>query len=172
VELTVNYRTPSEIMDLAGRVLEAAAPRVRPPESVRTTGVLPRIITAAGSLDERVAEVTRDEVAAVTGDERSGGSVAVICPPSLLEPVGAAFARAHVGFGSVSAGALDETVTLVPLEAAKGLEFDSVVVVEPGRLVAETAGGLRSLYVALTRATRRLSIVHAEPLPSPLASAG
>jgi DNA helicase IV len=159
-------------MALAGRVLEAAAPNTQPPESVRTTGVAPRILGAAGPLDERVADVTREEVAAVTHREAPGGNVAVICPPSLLESVGAALARARVGFGSVAAGALDETVTLVPVEAAKGLEFDSVVVVEPSRLVAEAAGGLRSLYVALTRATRRLSIVHADALPSPLASAG
>ena len=171
VELTVNYRTPSEIMDLAGRVLEAAAPHLRQPESVRTTGVAPRIIAATGPLDERVAQVTREEVAVVTGEEAAGGTVAVICPPSLLEPVGAALGRARVDFGSLAGGALDEVVTLVPLEAAKGLEFDSVVVVEPGRLVIEAAGGLRSLYVALTRATRRLSIVHAEALPAPLALA-
>jgi superfamily I DNA/RNA helicase len=89
----------------------------------------------------------------------------------LLDPVGAALARVGVEFGSLAGGALDETVTLVPIEAAKGLEFDSVVVVEPGQLVDEAAGGLRSLYVALTRATRRLSIVHADALPSPLALA-
>jgi DNA helicase IV len=172
VELTVNYRTPSEIMDLAGRVLDGAAPHVRPPESVRTTGFGPRIIAAPDRLDERVAQVTREEVAVVTGEEPAGGTVAVICPPSLLEPVGVALARAGVDFGSLAGGALDETVTLVPIEAAKGLEFDSVVVVEPALLVAEAAGGLRSLYVALTRATRRLSIVHAGALPSPLALAG
>ena len=171
VELTVNYRTPSEIMDLAGRVLEAAAPHLRPPESVRTTGVAPRIITTVDPLAEQVARVTREEVAVVTGEEGAGGTVAVICPPSLLEPVGAALVRAGVDFGSLAGGALDETVTLVPLEAAKGLEFDSVVVVEPGRLVVEAAGGLRSLYVAMTRATRRLSIVHADALPSPVALA-
>jgi DNA helicase IV len=171
VELTVNYRTPSEVMDLARRVLEAAAPHLRPPESVRTTGVAPRIIAAAAPLDERVAQVTRAEVAIVNGEEATGGTVAVICPPSLLEPVGAALARVGVEFGSLAGGALDETVTLVPIEAAKGLEFDSVVVAEPGRLVDEAAGGLRSLYVALTRATRRLSIVHADALPSPLALA-
>jgi hypothetical protein len=48
------------------------------------------------------------------------------------------------------------------------LEFDSVVVVEPAGLVAEGAQGLRSLYVALTRPTRRLAVVHAAPLPGPL----
>ncbi|HSS11109.1 MAG TPA: ATP-binding domain-containing protein, partial [Acidimicrobiales bacterium] len=169
VELTVNYRTPSEIMDLAERVLEVAAPHMQPPESVRATGVPPRIIAAARSLEEEVARVTTEEAAIASGESASGGSVAVICPPSLLTSVAGALTDAQVAFGTVGAGALDDTVTVVPLEAAKGLEFDSVVVVEPSRLVAEAAGGLRSLYVALTRATRRLSVVHAEPLPAPLA---
>jgi DNA helicase IV len=62
-------------------------------------------------------------------------------------------------------------VTLVPIEVAKGLEFDSVVVVEPARLVREAPQGLRALYVALTRATKRLAIVHAEPLPGVLQAA-
>ncbi len=61
-------------------------------------------------------------------------------------------------------------MTLVAVGAVKGLEFDSVVVVEPSRIVSESAQGLRALYVALTRATRRLSIVHAESLPEPLIS--
>jgi DNA helicase IV len=77
--------------------------------------------------------------------------------------------EAGVEFGSLEAGALDDTVTLVAVGTVKGLEFDSVVVVEPSRIVAESAQGLRALYVALTRATRRLSIVHSEPLPDSLA---
>jgi DNA helicase IV len=167
VELTVNYRTPSEVMDLAARVLKVAAPQMRSPESVRTTGVVPRIVEAVTSIVDQVAQVTIEETAIVSG---RGGTVVVICPPSLFESVAAGLTEVHIEFGTVAAGALDDAVTLVPLEAAKGLEFDSVVVVEPSRLVAEAAGGLRSLYVALTRATRRLSIVHAEPLPSPLVS--
>jgi DNA helicase IV len=56
----------------------------------------------------------------------------------------------------------------VPVRLVKGLELDSVVVVEPARIVADEAQGLRALYVALTRSTRRLTVVHAEPLPPPL----
>jgi DNA helicase IV len=63
---------------------------------------------------------------------------------------------------------LDHPVTLVPVSLVKGLELDGVVVVEPGRIVAEESQGLRALYVALTRATKRLTVVHAEPLPAAL----
>jgi DNA helicase IV len=59
----------------------------------------------------------------------------------------------------------------LPLATAKGLEFDAVVVVEPARLVREAPQGLRALFVALTRPTRSLTIVHAEPLPDALATA-
>ncbi|MDP9073749.1 MAG: ATP-binding domain-containing protein, partial [Actinomycetota bacterium] len=168
VELTVNYRTPAEIMDLAGQVLEAAAPGMVVPQSVRATGVQPRIMpTDAVSRAGLVAAVTAEEVAIVSAEATSGGTVGVICPPSLVGSVGQAVRAAQVSFGSVEAGALDDMVTLVPVQAVKGLEFDSVLVVEPARIVAESPQGLRALYVAMTRATRRLSILHAEPLPVP-----
>lgn len=169
VELTVNYRTPSEIMDLASQVLEAAAPGMVAPESVRTTGVHPRVeLAGAGALAARVAAVTGEEVAVVWGESTSGGTVGVICPPSLVDAVASALRAAEVSFGTLESGALDDTVTMVPVQAVKGLEFDSVVVVEPARMVAESPQGLRALYVALTRATRRLSIVHSEALPPSL----
>ncbi len=74
-------------------------------------------------------------------------------------------------YGQVGDGALDEQVTVLAIEDAKGLEFDSVVVVEPARIVRETAQGLRALYVAFTRATQRLAIAHSESLPAPVAAA-
>ena len=77
----------------------------------------------------------------------------MIVPPTLLDPVAAAFERAGLAFGRVGSGALDEQVTLLSIEDAKGLEFDSVTVVEPARIAAETPQGLRALYVAFTRAT-------------------
>jgi hypothetical protein len=177
VELTVNYRTPSEIMELAGRVLQAASPHMQPPDSVRATGVFPRIVAAGddgngsheGSLEDAVRRVTAEEAAILSGESGVGGSVAVIVPPSLLPAMSAALTEAGIGFGTVGAGALDETVALVTVDVVKGLEFDAVVVVEPSAIVDEAPQGLRSLYVALTRATRRLSIVHRTPLPEALA---
>jgi DNA helicase IV len=177
-ELTVNYRTPSEIVEVAGRILEQVAPGMRPPEAVRASGRPPRTIRAsvpAGSvpgdaLGELTARVVGDELAAL--DERGGGgTVAVIVPPSLLDAVASALDDSGVPFGRVGEGALDEQVTLLAIEDAKGLEFDSVVVVEPARIVRETPQGLRALYVAFTRATQRLAITHSESLPAPVAAA-
>ncbi|MDQ1428938.1 MAG: hypothetical protein QOK39_2414 [Acidimicrobiaceae bacterium] len=171
VELTVNYRTPSEIMDLAGRVLTAAAPDMTAPQSVRSTGVHPTIVdTAAEELPPDVARAVVAEAAELAQESASGGTIGVICAPSLVASLGLALGEAKVGFGSLEAGALDDIVTLVTVGAVKGLEFDSVIVVEPARIVAESAQGLRALYVALTRATRRLTILHAEPLPPSLLS--
>ena len=169
VELTVNYRTPSEIMELAGRVLDAAAPGMAVPQSVRTTGMHPRIVAAGEStLPALVAASAAGESAVVAGEMASGGTVGVICAPGMVDALATAFRHAGMAYGSLEAGALDDTVTLVAVGAVKGLEFDSVIVVEPARIVAESAQGLRALFVALTRATRRLSILHAEPLPPSL----
>ncbi|MBV9661814.1 MAG: ATP-binding domain-containing protein, partial [Acidimicrobiales bacterium] len=172
VELTVNYRTPAEIMDVAARVLEQVAPGMRPPESVRAAGRPPRIVPATrrdgfGSIDHLAESV----VATVRGDllDASSGTAAVICPPSLLDAVGAALTSAGVGFGAAGRDALDLQLSLLAVEDAKGLEFDSVTVAEPARIVRESPQGLRALYVAFTRTTQRLAIVHSEPLPAALA---
>jgi DNA helicase IV len=161
VELTVNYRTPGEIMDMATRLLPAAAPGVRPPRSVRHTGEGPVFVQAGEDLTARVADVVR-------GLAAQRGTVAVIAPPSLSDAVGRALSEAGIDYGEPSRTGLDADVTLLPLATAKGLEFDSVVVVEPARIVREAPQGLRALFVALTRPTRSLSVVHAEPLPGAL----
>jgi DNA helicase IV len=167
--LTVNYRTPTEVMELAGRLLATTAPGVSAPESVRTTGVPPWLLQVDGDrLAQAVARVARDEAAVVSGETATGGRVAVICPASVLPAVGAALSDLDVEFGTAGAGALDATISLLPVEDAKGLEFDSVIVVEPARIGGDSAGGLRALYVALTRPTRRLAVVHAAPLPAVL----
>ena len=145
---------------------------------VRSTGRPPRTIQAAVPPGSMPGEAHGALAAGVVGDELdsfderdAGGTVAVIVPPSLLEAVASALDGAGLPFGQVGGGALDEQVTLLTIEDAKGLEFDSVVVVEPARIVRETAQGLRALYVAFTRATQRLSIAHAESLPAPVAAA-
>jgi DNA helicase IV len=161
VELTVNYRTPGEIMDMATRLLPVAAPGVRPPRSVRHTGEGPVFVRAGEDLTARVADVVR-------GVAAQRGTVAVIAPPSLSDAVGRALSEAGIDYGEPSRTGLDAAVTLLPLATAKGLEFDSVVVVEPARIVREAPQGLRALFVALTRPTRSLSVVHAEPLPGAL----
>jgi DNA helicase IV len=74
-----------------------------------------------------------------------------------------------VPFGTAGRDALDQTLTLLSIDDAKGLEFDFVAVVEPSRMAAESPQGLRALYVAFTRATQRLVIVHSDALPASLA---
>lgn len=172
VELTVNYRTPSEIMDLAARVLEQVAPGMRSPDSVRASGRQPRVV-AAGRAEgfgrlERLAESVTGAVGQDL-EETASGTSAVIVPPGLAAPVAEALRRAGLPFGTAGREALEQRLTLLSVDDAKGLEFDSVTVVEPGQIVAESPQGLRALYVAFTRATQRLTIVHSDPLPSVLA---
>jgi len=96
------------------------------------------------------------------------GQVAVICAASLVEPICNALAAAEVPFGRATRSGLDHQVTVVEVGLVKGLEVDAAVVVEPNLIVAEEAQGDRALYVALTRATKRLAVVHEAPLPASL----
>jgi len=110
VELTVNYRTPSEIMDLASRVLRAAAPGIDPPDSVRASGVAPRVVgvasEVAGGLEDMVARITAEEIMAVTGESASSGKVAVISAPSLLGRLGATLTGAGIDLCTAASGRL------------------------------------------------------------------
>jgi DNA helicase IV len=161
-ELTVGYRIPAPNMALAARVLRVAAPDLQPPTSVRQDGSVPRLISVASSglLAASVAAAVRVEL-----DEVGAGHVAVIVPDSLVDPVGAGLEADGIQFGSATRHGLDQQVTIVPVGLAKGLELDATVVVEPAAIVEEEAQGLRALYVALTRATKRLALVHSRPLP-------
>ncbi|MEU5598634.1 ATP-dependent DNA helicase [Streptomyces sp. NPDC020298] len=150
--LGVNYRTPSEIMDLAAAVVRAENPDFTPPSSVRSTGVRPWVRHVVddlpGAVEKAVSELTPTE-----------GRLAVIAPRDLHR-------RLASRLDGITAGAepdLTHTVVLLDPRQAKGLEFDSVLVVEPARY------GTSDLYVALTRATQRLGVIHTEELPKPLA---
>jgi DNA helicase IV len=134
--LTVNYRTPAEIMAVAAALLAEFAPGVQPPESVRASGVKPwsRRVTAA-ELPAAIEEFVREEAG------REGTSV-VIGPP-------------------------DVPGAVLPSDT-KGLEFDAVLVVDPDRILAGGPRGAADLYVALTRATQRLGVLHRGPLPPAL----
>ena len=163
-ELTVGYRLPAPNMALASRVLRVAAPDLSPPTSIREDGDPPRILRAdPGDLAARVVATAGDELAAV-----GNGNVAVIVPASLVDEVSDAFAASGVDFGRATRHGLDAQITVVPVGLVKGLELDASVVVEPAAMVDEEAQGLRALYVALTRATKRLAVVHARPLPEAL----
>ncbi len=161
VTLSVNYRTPAEIMVVAARLLAVAAPNVEASRSVRSTGVRPRFASVEPfELIERAATAVR--VA-----RELGGLVAVIAPQPLHAEI--VEQLADVGAVAGSADALDAPVAVIDATSAKGLEFDHVIVVEPQRLVTADRAGLRLLYVTITRATQTLTVVHAEPLPEGLA---
>jgi DNA helicase IV len=165
VTLTVNYRTPAEVMELADRVVAAAAPGVEPSRSVRSTGRQPRFVSVADP-----SELVNAVASAVRGDHHDEGTTAIIAPRDLHGELAAALS--DIGATAGSAEAIDAPVAVLDAPDAKGLEFDHVVVVEPSRLVTADALGLRLLYTALTRATQTLTIAHAAPLPEALQPAG
>ncbi|WP_189302669.1 HelD family protein [Streptomyces albospinus] len=154
VGLTVNYRTPTEIMEVAARVPRAADASFIPPRSIRATGVRPWA-QRTQDLPRAVAEA----VARETGHGAGQGRLAVIAPRERCPALAAALPAASGG------PAPDLTGPVVVLEPrqAKGLEFDTVLVVEPGEF------GASDLYVALTRATQRLGVLHTGTLPPSLA---
>ena len=163
IGLSVGYRIPGQIMDLANKVMAAATPTLRAPQSVRIGDASPVFVCASGSLGAAVA----DEVRSITS-ELPNASLGVIAPDSMIDELSEHLTAAGVNHGTATRTGLDEGVTLVPVSVVKGLELDAVVVVEPARIVADHEHGMRSLYVALTRPTQRLSIVHADELPEPL----
>jgi DNA helicase IV len=147
--LTVNYRTPSEIMAVAADVLD---PSLQVPRSVRDAGVDP---WHAHILDigARLGEIIEKESAAI-GDGRLG----VIVPAGRL----AEFAEPGTDVD------LESQVVILTVWQAKGLEFDSVLVVDPAGILTESPRGTNDLYVALTRATQRLGVIHPGDLPESL----
>jgi DNA helicase IV len=163
-ELTVNYRTPTEIMAVAADVLAATATGSAPPTSVRSTGVAPFASRAEEAhLAKVVAEVAADLAEA-------GGTLAVVAPPSRVDPIAEAVQARLPETGVGAAVELTAGVAVLTPTAVKGLEFDSVLVVDPQGIVDEGVRGLNDLYVALTRATQRLGVVHPGELPDVLAS--
>ena len=150
-ELRHAYRVPREIMAVALPLLERIAPDVEPPLAYRIGAEPPRLVR-----DDEPLRAAYEEAARLAGNE---GLLAVIAPASLRGEDG--------GSGSL----FDDTriAVLTPREA-KGMEFDHVIVVEPAQIVEEAAEGqgLRELYVALTRPTTTLVLVHSRPLPKEL----
>ncbi|MEU6481425.1 UvrD-helicase domain-containing protein [Streptomyces sp. NPDC047017] len=143
-ELTVNYRNPAEIAELAARVLALAMPGSRSPAAVRSTGVRPRFAVVRDSLGATV----RAEAERLL--EQVDGTVGVVVAMNRR-----AEARRWL------AGLGDRVVALGSLEA-KGLEYDATLVVSPAEIADESPAGLRVLYVALTRATQQLTVVSGE----------
>lgn len=141
-QLTVNYRNPAEIAELAAKVLALAMPGMESPSAVRSTGVEPRFSVVS---DGDLAETVRSETQRLL--DRVDGTVGVVVAMNRREQA----ARWLAGLG-------DRAVALGSLEA-KGLEYDATVVVSPAEIADESPAGLRVLYVALTRATQQLTVV-------------
>ncbi|MFE3447022.1 HelD family protein [Nocardia sp. NPDC059180] len=147
-ELTVNYRTPAEIMAAAGEVLAAIDPQAQVPRSVRESGHPPRALRCD-------AAALRAALAGLVAGERGPGTTAVIVPHASATEL---------------ADLAAESVRVLTVHEVKGLEFDAVYLVEPQQIIAESPRGLNDLYVALTRATQRLTVLHSEDLPEVLSS--
>jgi DNA helicase IV len=155
-DLTVNYRTPAEIMDLAAGVLATVDPEAVPPRSVRSTGAAPTIVEVprAGLAGALTAETVR--AMAEVGD----GRVGVIVPAERLDELARAMDDAVPEAAIGEHAELESRVVVLTVAQTKGLEFDSVIVADPGGIVAESPRGRSDLYVAMTRATQRLRLLH------------
>ncbi|MEH0935853.1 HelD family protein [Micromonospora psammae] len=154
-ELTVSYRTPAEIMAVAADVLAEIDPALRPPRSVRASGVPPWDRTvAAGRLAGELVEATTREAAGL-----ADGRLGVIVPAGRIDELAGAVLAALPEAAVGEQPELENRVVVLTVGQAKGLEFDSVLVVDPDGIVAESPRGRSDLYVALTRATQRLGIL-------------
>ena len=161
-ELTVNYRTPARPAALAARVLRETRVNVDPPRAVRDTGEDPVFVRVERAL-------LPAEVVKVVATERQiigAGRLLVVCPPEVVDEVRAQFDDDEAT--ATATDALDRPVAVLTSGEVHGLEFDAVVVVEPALIAGASHRGMRALYVALTRTTRRLTIVHSGPLPPAL----
>ena len=161
--LTAGYRVPGEVIELANRLLPHVAVGVPPGTAVRA-GVDALRFGPAASLLAEVRHCLEVE-----------GSIGVIVPDASVAAVLAALAP--VGAVEIASGSDSDSdearVTVVPASAAKGLEYDSVVLLEPSAIAAAEPtrpAGLRRLYVVLTRAVSRLVVLHDDPLPPELAA--
>jgi DNA helicase IV len=148
--MSTNYRSPAEVFTLAAKVVATEFPTVDIPAAVRATGIEPDLRTTPAD------QVTDESVNIVSSLLRSvEGTIGVLGPPSRQRVLAEALGAAELPNAS-------RVVVVTPLQA-KGLEYDAVLVVAPDEIIAESAGGIRTLYVALTRPTQRL--VTLDPVP-------
>jgi DNA helicase IV len=148
--MSTNYRSPAEVFDLAAQVVVRSYPEADLPRAVRSTGIDPELLVAPdGDLVAGALEAVRSLLAQVEG------TVGVITPPSR-------FLDLEAGLAAAELDGADRLALVTPLQS-KGLEYDGVVVVSPDEVVAESPGGVRSLYVAMTRPTQRLVTLDASP---------
>lgn len=168
VELEYGYRVPRQVYEFAAQLLPFAAPAVTEPRVIRS-----------GPADPELLVHDRDDlgsgaVTAASAHASRGAFVGIVCPRAQREPLELALQRRSIRWADGDAGlnANLSSINVVSPETAKGLEFDAVVVVDPEEIVSSDPHGLRLLYIALTRTTAHLSVVHsgrAMPIPEPTA---
>ena len=159
-ELRLAYRVPAEVMELALPLLPLIAPDVAPPIAYRSGDEPPRFVRAVH--DRLVSTAVHEAGREALRNGRTG----LIAPEAILAEIEPLLPHPETAFDELSS-----PIQALTPRAAKGLEFDRVVLVEPAAIAAGGVDGLRALYVALTRATKTLVVVHAEPLPPELRAA-
>jgi DNA helicase IV len=158
--LTTGYRVPREVLDLANRLLPHIAPGIAPARSLRSV---------PGSLEvRRVPALTPAALDAVQRRAAAGSVGVVAADALLLSQIGEQLAELDLPAALLTAEATPGRVALVPSWLVKGLEFDSVILLEPAAIAGGTTYGLRALYVALTRAVSSLLVLHEQDLPQEL----
>ena len=161
-ELSVGYRLPEPIACYAAKLLDDINPDLAMPVAVQREGTPPSVIRAdKENLFSQVAAVVKQEAA-------DAATVAVIVPDDKTQATADALRSANIECATAYDGALSTTVSVLPVRYAKGLEVDAAIVLEPAEIINQTAKGTQSLYVALTRAMRRLTVIHTDPLPEAL----
>lgn len=153
-ELALGYRVPNQVFQLAVQLLPEAAPGIVPPRVIRQGPEEPRL----EHVD--VDDVVPQAIAIAKDHAGNGRFVGVVCPASLREELLSGLNSQKVAFSDASRGGIGSSINIVSPAEAKGLEFDAVVVLEPERIVSEHDRGLRMLYVAFTRTTQFLAVVH------------
>ena len=160
--LDTGYRVPRQILDFASRLLGQIAPDLAPASSVRQDpGSLVITAVAGAGMAEALPAACADALT-------RAGSVAVIAADGQVARLATLLRGAGLPDAILDGETEGGQLMIVPVGLCKGLEFDQVIVVEPARIVAADERGLNRLYVALTRAVSRLTVLHAEPLPEPL----
>lgn len=164
-ELTVNYRTPSQIAEAAVRMANAAGLVVSAPKAVREGRWAP-IIDEVGpdAVVGKLVEVLPEEIKAL-----DGGLLAVIADGDLLPEATAALRTVYGRRIGTGAGSYEQDIVVISPREAKGLEFDGVVVLEPSVMLNHEHGKVGDLYVAMTRATQRLRLIASQPVPAGIA---
>jgi len=160
--LDTGYRVPRQILDYASRLLPRIAPSIPAARSFRQDpGALTITGTPSAKLPATLARACSDALG-------RPGSAAVIAADGQVPSLTRALHRAGVEHRILGSEGPADRLTLVPVSLAKGLEFDHVIVAEPASIAAANSYGLHQLYVALTRAVSRLTVLHSQPLPEPL----